>query len=458
MLDREVEILDTSVDDFLKYAVEGTDEAVQIFDPKKDWSAEFRVHVTSFIPASPVSNIAFCGCLFGIDEGNASSGKNLEVHLVKNNGTPGVQVLSYNQTTDQLSQVNYSNFDWTRGPHTFTLTKTSTTISLQVDGQLLTPSINYSGLQTGTVAGIKWGSGDLQTGNIDRTAAQSTSVWSSISAIAAPSAGATKKIGIYRGGDPTALGSYYTSNHDWSNPTDYLVIRDPVAGVSVKVGTNPIPVINTIYDALTVPLVTTDLLSGLIPSGKYVAFGSFNPHEIVRTKWTEVGYTVGRLTSQSEFVKYGQVLNRANVVSSSEHLRTPEAHDHFGTRIYSGGSPADDFVADPNIPAALVLNEDTPTFEQTQSLSALGGLVPNVSVISDPIDLMTSHGNVAGYENDTNAVATTPVTTYDATLQRTLEFTQTFLNHISSKKYHKNINRAMVAELEQTLEELTHGS
>ena len=115
-------------------------------------------------------------------------------------------------------------------------------------------------------------------------------------------------------------------------------------------------------------------------------------------------------------------------------------------------------MADPNLPAALVLNEDTPTFEQTQSLSALGGFVPSVSVISDPIDLMTTHGNVAGYENDPNAVATAPVATYTDALQRTIEFTQTFLNHVSSKKYHKNINRVMVAELEQILEELTHGS
>jgi hypothetical protein len=138
-----------------------------------------------------------------------------------------------------------------------------------------------------------------------------------------------------------------------------------------------------------------------------VSFGSFNPQEIERSRWSSVKYSISKITPTNMVVPRGQVLNRANVVASPEHLHTPVPHEHFGFSVYSGGTPTNDFMSDNNVPACTNLNERTPPVPMSQDLEFRGGLVKTATKISsiNPVDLPGSDGFIANLEDDISSIA-----------------------------------------------------
>jgi len=455
MQNRLLNIVDSSVDDFRKYSYQDPSTSAQIFNANVDWRVEFRMRVNSYTLGQPdANNNTFAGVVVQIDEGAALPGvdnKNIELHFVEVGGTKYLALYSLDKNTSTLTYINraaYANWsDFT----TYSVVRSSGHFQVYAnDTQIL--SIAVGSFNEGSIAGLSFGSGDYNLVGNDRTAAESDTTWSSISAVGKLAGVTTKYIAIYKGGDTDKLSSYYTYATDWSTASDYILIRDPISGITVKKGSDPIPVISTSYDALTIPLSKDDYLGSLVPSGRYVAFGSFSSTEISRSRWDFLNYSIGRLSSQSDFVPYGQVLNRASVDVSSEHLDTKVAHDHFGFKQYSGGSPTDDFVANPDLPAAVVLGEDTPTFQQSESKPAIG-FTKTVSVINDVIDLATTHGSIAGFDNDQeNAVTLNNATDLASAIALKDDLIRKFLAHMGSVQYHKNVDRSSIDQLNELVE------
>jgi len=455
MLNRLLNIVDQDNADFRKYSYEDPSVAPLIFNANTNWRVEFRLKVNSFAGGTTdASSNTFSGVLVQIDEGAATSGasnKNIELHFVEYSGSKHIAVYTLDKTAETLSYVNRAAYNWS-DYSTYSVIRQGTDFLIYANDTLLL-TIPVTSCFEGSTPGLSFGSGDFDLTGNDRTAAISDTIWSSVSAVGQLQGTSTKYIAIYRGGEPTHLSSYYLTQHNWSVNTTYLLIRDPVSGIAVKTNSNPIPVISTSYDALTIPLSSEDYLGSLVPSGKYVAFGSFSSNEISRSRWGFLNYSIGKLSSQSDFVPYKQVLNRAEVDVSSEHLNTTIAHSHFGFKQYSGGSPTDDFVASSDLPAALMLGEDTPTFQQSESKPAVP-FTKSVSVINDVIDLATSHGNVAGFDNDMDHVIISADATDLATAITLLEELITkFKDHMGSVRYHKNVDRSSVESLNGLSEE-----
>ena len=110
-------------------------------------------------------------------------------------------------------------------------------------------------------------------------------------------------------------------------------------------------------------------------------------------------------------------------------------------------------MASSDLPAALVLGEDTPTFQQSESKPAVP-FTKSVSVINDVIDLATIHGNIAGFDNDIDHVITSGNATDLATAITLLEELITkFKDHMGSVRYHKNVDRSSVESLNGLSEE-----
>ena len=90
------------------------------------------------------------------------------------------------------------------------------------------------------------------------------------------------------------------------------------------------------------------------------------------------------------------VLNQVNPISSAEHLDTTVQHSHFATNIWSGGTPSDDFLYDPSIPAVTILGEGTPPMPMTQDLDSRGGpIYTQVPVTSTPSDTYADEEGLA---------------------------------------------------------------
>ena len=202
-----------------------------------------------------------------------------------------------------------------------------------------------------------------------------------------PTAASNRYVGLYAGGDPTKLDSYYTYQIDWSLLHVYRVIRDPSNMVSVFIDGSSVPVISTNYDVLRLPPSNSSFLTEIVSDDKCVAFGSFNPFEISRSIWHYINYSIGKMTLTDLAIPPHNVFNQVNTISSSEHLDTTVQHSHFATSIWSGGTPSDEFLYNPNIPAVTILGEGTPPVPMTQDLDSRGGpiytQIPVISISSD---------------------------------------------------------------------------
>lgn len=453
MLERTLRISDSSTTDFKSYTISDPIVVSPALSNSSDWKSDFRVRVISYVPGDRILSgpgLRPCGALMNVDEG--PSGKGVDLHLsVDPGGSPYIGVYSYNSISDALDYVSGWPFVWNDGlAHSFSVytSKFSNLVLMFADGVFL-GSFAFSLLNAGIFGpSITFGSGTLPVTNGDPSTSTSVVDWESVCLIKDTKvldafAASNKFVGVYRGGDPSVLSSYYLAQVDWSSPHTYRVVRDPVQGVSVFLDGAQAPIISAGYDVLTLPIESLNFLSGVVPSGKFIAFGSFNPSEICRSTWDTIKYSIGKMTVSDGLIPPRHRLNMVNVVASPEHLRTTKPHSHYGFSSYSGGTPSDDFMADPEVPAFTTLGEGTPPVPMTQDLQSRGGLVTTVTPVESiaSVDLINRRGQLASFENDLENTVTLPSVSGPTSTETTIisdvtTFISKYHAHIASGVYH----------------------
>lgn len=448
MLGRTMRITDSSTSDFLVYTINNPLYTNPILVPATDWKVDFRLAVQSFTPGTAIvsgNNLRFAGVLVNVDEG--TSGKNVELqYAVDQFGGTYINVLSYNHGTGFLDQQAFFPFAWNDGNiHSIDLfTNKTAGICMVLADNVLLGNFSYPGLHSG-VAGpaLTFGSGGTAVANGDPRTAMSVVDWNSVCTfrdlkLADPTAASRRFVGIYAGGDPSLLASYYITQVDWTSPHTYRIVRDPSGNVSVFLDGGNIPVISINYDAIKLPGVSASFLQPITGDRECIAFGSFEPEEISRTIWGPIKYSIGKLTLTNDLIPPHQTLNQGNAVVSPEHLRTQLPHKHAGFTVYSGGTPSDDFMADPNLAAFTNLGEGTPPVPITQNLESRGGLV-RTAVLQESIDstlFVDQNAFLTDLEDDTSnpTSSDTPIT--DLITIVLTQIIPTFNNHLISPGVH----------------------
>lgn len=457
LIGRTLRITDDNTSDFLLYDISDPLITSSVISASENWKLDARISVVSFTPSytfiitAPYVPVKFCGAFINIDEG--VGGRNLEVHLsIDTSGNKYVTILSVFSNAYKI--VFQAAFDWSDGAiHTYNIF-TNKSIALAfvlIDGQpvndvvTLTNSFFYPGLHP-SISGpsITFGSGSSPIGAINIDTAKSVVDWHSIfifkdTKLTDPNASLQRFVGLYKGGDPAFISSYYLHQVDWTSFHTYRIVRDPVDSVSIYVDTNPIPVISTNYDSLRLPQIQSSFITPITDGIASVSFGSFNPQELVRTEWDFVRYSIGKIISMNRIVPRHHLLNYANPVSSPDHLFTQKFHYHSGKRIYSEGTPNEELLADPEVESFTVLGENTPPVPMTQDLDFRGGLVKNVTQTKtiDPLDFANSDGTLTSFEDDTTNALVSPVSTDLATSITLLNEIKTKFNlHLSQYRVH----------------------
>jgi hypothetical protein len=449
MLGRTMRITDSSTSDFLVYTLNNTLYTSPVFNPAVDWKVDFRLAVVSFTPGNPIvsgTNLQFAGVLVNVDEG--TSGKNVELqYAVDQFGGTYINVLSYNSTTGFLDQQAAFPFAWNDGQiHSVDLfTNKTAGICIVLGDNISLGNFSYNSLHPGVVGpAMTFGSGGTAVGNGDPSTAMSVVDWRSVCGfrdlkVADPTAASRRFIGIYSGGDPSLLASYYISQVDWTQSHTYRVVRDPSGNVSVFLDGGNIPVISINYDAIKLPGVAASFLQPITGNRECIAFGCFDPEEIARVIWGPIKYSIGKLTLTNRLIPPHQTLNQANAVVSPEHLHTQLPHEHAGFTVYSGGTPSDDFLSNPALAAFTNLGEGTPPVPMTQDLQSRGGLSKTATLQEavPALQFVDESGFLSDLEDDTtNATSSdTPITELIS-----IVFTQvipTFNNHLISPGVHQ---------------------
>jgi hypothetical protein len=432
MLGRTLRLTDTSNADYIVYNLIDPIVTNQAFNSSINWKLDARLTVRSFIAGDsiptggPFLNLDFAGALISVDEG--SGGKNLELHLAIDPGTndPYINLVSYDLATDVFSVIAQYAFNWNDGQtHTYNIytAKASDSILIYGDGVPLA-SIGapptYSGLNnTATFTqSLTFGSGGDAVSGVDMKSSQSVVDWESVaifrdSKLDDPTAASRRYIGIYRGGDASLLTSYDLHQIDWTSPHTYRIVRDPISAVSVYVDGGNTPVISVAYDVLTLPPATSSFFNDITNDHAIVAFGSFSSEEISRTRWEYIRYSIGRITLTERLVPPHQVLNQGNAVASPDHLYTKIPHYHEGFRVYSGGTPLEEFLADEDAESFTDILEGTPPVPMTQDLESREGLIKVATPIKGiaSTDLVNTKGFISNLQDDTtNALETSAVT------------------------------------------------
>ena len=452
MLGRTLRITDSNTTDFLVYTISNVLYTGSVFNPLTDWKVDFRLAVQSFTAGGQVlsgNNLYFAGVLVNIDEG--IGGKNIEVQYSTDQySNTYINILSYNQITGNLDQQIYFPFNWNDGKvHSIDLftNKGSGICILLADNQHL-GLFSYTSLNAG-VSGpsITFGSGGSDVTNANLSSAKSVVDWKSVcgfrdSKISDPTSASRRYVGIYRGGDPSLLASYFTYPIDWyTNIYTYRIVRDPSNNVSVFIPSvsTSMPVISFNYNDLNLPDVKQSFLQPITGNRECIAFGSFESEEITRIVWGSIKYSIGKLTITDGLIPSHQVLNQSNTVSSPEHLMTTAPHQHYGFTSYSGGTPTDDFMNDQNVSAYTNLGEGTPPIPKTQNLESRGGLVRTATLQESvtALQFVNENGFLTDLEDDTtNSTPLITITDLQSCLIVLNNILSAFNNHMTQYRVH----------------------
>ncbi len=413
-------LTDATATEYVTFSMMNPIVVTDVMEPTNDWKLDIRLTVNSFtagdvVPAViPLANLHFAGVLVNVDEGYG--GKNVELHCsVDASGNPYLNLVTYNAGTDTVDPVAQYLFSWNDGEaHSFNIftNKGADQLFVYADGAQLIPTAGipaYSsfGTATGATPSISFGSGADAVSNVDLKTAMSTVDWESVaifkdSKLSDPAAFTKRYIGIHRGGNPALLSSWYISNVDWASFHTYRIVRDPGSFIAVYLDGGNAPILSVSYDPIRLPPCSSSFFSEITNSRPIVAWGTFDPQEISRTRWKFVNYSMGKLTLTDRLVPPHQVLNQSNAMASPDHAYTGVKHSHFGFSVYSGGTPNDDFMADLNVPAYTILGERVPPVPKTQDLESRGGLVrsavPAMNVSA--VDFINQKGLLGQFEND----------------------------------------------------------
>jgi hypothetical protein len=453
ILNRTLRITDDVIDNFKAYSILDPLYVNHVISPDFDWKIDARLSVLSFIPGNAVdtgSGLRFCGTLINIDEG--IYGKNIEMHLSVNlSDTPYLNILSYNGSNGNLEMRAEYPFTWNDGAiHTYNIftSKNADLVIILVDNVPLV-TISYSGLNQGSGnPSMSFGSGAEPISNSDLRTSKSVVDWYSMCAfrdskLSDLTAASKRFVGIYNGGDPSILNSYYTCQIDWSVPHTYRIVRDPTGNVSIYIDGGPVPVISINYDTLRLPLAKTSFLADISNGRSCIAFGSFSPFEISRSMWQYISYSLGKITLTDQLIPPHNVLNQANVIVSSDHLFTKVSHTHDGFEVWSGGTPSDDFMRDASIPAVTVLGEGTPPVPMTQNLESRGGFINNITPIVNisATSLVNTKGFLSDFQDDTSLgdgvySIITQLAAESLWFARLTDLQTLYTSHIGSSSFH----------------------
>lgn len=418
MMSRTLRITDSSNLDFLVYTLADVLYTSTVITPRLDWKLDVRLAVLAFQPGDSVTtgnNLRFCGALVNMDEG--PTGKNVELELaVSLSGVPFLNILSYNNATGKLDSISEVQFMWNDGQvHSYNIftNKLSDLCTVWADGTLI-GTFAYSALRASVSdPSISFGSGSAATANANLATSRSVVDWQSVaifrdSKLQNPQSASQRYVGIFGGGDPSKLSSYYLHQIDWSQQHTYRIVRDPTSSVSVFVDGSPTPSISTSYETISLPPVSGSFFKNISRSRPQVSFGSFNPTEISRVFWSSLQYSIGKLTVSDRLIPPHQVLNQGNVVASPEHLRTTKPHVHLGFHVWSGGTPTDDFMSDAGVPAFTTLLENTAPVPATQNLETRGGFEHHLTAANTvPIPgFVNEDGFLSDFENDLDNIIT----------------------------------------------------
>lgn len=426
LVNRYLSIVDKSYSDFRYYIQNDPRVVSDVISINGDYVLDFRVKVESYVRGDMVDVITgtplfLCGVFAAVDEGFTTNGtmstygRSLTVALAEDETSQKfVCVLSYNPGSNYYEYVDRIAFNWHDAKfHNFTVStnKSSNLVAITIDSTVF-KTFPYNGLQYGVDGpSVTFGSAAKQADNVEIKQSQSSTLWSNVSVMRnSNSKPENRYIGLYRGGDPLLRSSYYSYKHDWKNFTKYRIVRDPVVGVSVYTS-GDLPVIDASFDVLSLPLESVDFLSKSVPSGKFIAFGSFSPYEITRSFWGGITYSIGRIAASKSAIKDNQTINYANVIASPGHLTTGVAHSHFGTGTYSGGTPETDFLANFGTSTnPTLLGDSTPIFEYSETLENQGGLKLVATPVNDfsSSELISAEGQQGFLDNDIENVVSSP--------------------------------------------------
>lgn len=457
-------VTDTSTSDYTAFSMSDPTVVTGALGPSIDWKLDCRLTVNSFVageavPATlPLLSLLFSGVLVNVDEGYG--GKNVELHCaVDSTGAPYLNLVSYDPGTNYIDAIAQYPFAWSDGgTHSFNIftNKAADQLFVYADGVLLTPSAGtpaYSALNPsiGGFPSVTFGSGGEAVSNVDVRTSQSVADWESVavfcdSKISDPSAASKRYIGIHRGGDPTLLNSWNVASVDWASFHTYRIVRDPINAVSIYLDGGDTPILSVSYDPIRLPPCSSSFLSQIANSRPVVAWGAFDPMEISRTRWRYVNYSMGKLTLTDRIVPPHQVLNQANVMASPDHLRTGELHAHYGFSVYSEGTPEDEFMANPDVPAFTILGERIPPVPKTQNLESRGGLVRSATPASSisALDFMNHRGLLGKFEDDTENVVSVGAL---LNLTQTLAAVVSVANGVSSSYSAHRVRHATAANV-----------
>ncbi len=444
----DLTISDQDPSDYLSFSISGPNYVGSAIPVGHDWKVGFRVGLSDVSSEQPVVSgpgNSFAGALVSCDEG--PSGKNLELHLgLDPLSNPVVSIYSYDRLSDSLVYVSSWSYDWSGDPHSYNIftAKGSDLITVFADGLLL-GSFSYSSLKRGLYEpSLSFGSGGNSVSNADRPGVLSTSRWAYFYAfrdttVSDPEAASNRYVGIFSGGDPSSLESYRLHRIDWRNEHTYRLVRDPSTSISLFVDGGEAPVLSSQYDVLSLPPSSSGLLPSEFPTRRLVAFGSFSESEIAKTSWGYIKYSLGRITVSGGYYPPRQTIRRANAFASPDHLMSPDSHPDHGRLSWSGGTPSDEFLADPANPTYTVLGPGTPPVPMSQDLRSRGGLVQTVTPLETypSIDVVNVDGKLSSFENDgENAVSSPQVVGLSASVSNLVSdaaaLRTTYLAHIVS--------------------------
>lgn len=428
-------ITDMSASDYVAFTMNNKVAIAGSVEPSSDWKVDFRLAMLTYIAGDPVPGVGplaalyFCGALANIDEGYG--GKNVELHLAENaSGVGFLNLVSYFVGTDSIVPIAQYAFAWNDElEHSFNVftNKDADQLFVYADGQILTPTAGtptYSSLGSavGLTASVTFGSGGEAVSNVDIRTTSSVADWSSFavfrdSKISDPSAYYNRYVGIYKGGDPASISSWAVTSLDWSVPTLYRIVRDPIGTVSVFINGSDVPSISVNYNPILLPPCASSFLKKVVNGRSVIAWGSLDPTEISRGRWSYLKYSMGKLTLTDRIVPPRHVLNQSNLMASPEHLKTAAPHYHYGFLAYSGGTPTDGFMSDVTVPAFTTLGEGIPPVPMSQDLEFRGGLEKVVTPTADvpPLDFIDYRGFLGSFEDDgANATVENPASTFSS--------------------------------------------
>jgi hypothetical protein len=455
---RTLRITDSSVTDYLVYAMSDALVTTPSFGPSENWKLDSRLIVESFtigdwvpVPPGPFMSLRFAGAVISINEG--AGGKNVDLQLCIDpvTGDQYINLVTYDILTDLLIVVAQYAFSWNdNAVHSYNIytSKAADGIYIYADGVLLAsvgPALLYSNLSSGfSFPSITFGSGGNPVTNSDLSASNSVVDWESVaifrdSKIDDPTASSRRYVGIYSGGDTSLLSSYYLHQIDWSSTHTYRMVRDPMNALSIYVDGGSVPVISVPYDVLRLPPTSSSFISPIAHDRQTVSFGSFSPEEISRSRWSYVRYSIGKITLNDRVIIPRQALNQSNIVASYEHMKTQERHSHFGFKVYSSGTPIDDFMADETVPASTELYEDTVPVPMTQNLESRGGLIKTGTQLSSisSISLVNTRGFITDLEDDTtNIMSSSIAIDINTSIAILNDFRTKYLLHVIQYRVH----------------------